>query len=159
MFISPVSETIAPDVAAAAGADLRLQDIILLPEARKFDVFKASNVALSCSGTVTSQLACAGIPTVVGYRLNPLTFAVAKHLYKPEYISIVNVAADELLMPEFVQSECNGQNLAGAVLQYLENPDILEKARQSLRTQTRIMKGEGGLGAKRAAEAVRRILL
>ena len=94
-FVSPVSESIATDVNAAAGEDLRLQDIILLPEARKFDVFAASDVALACSGTVSTQLACAGVPTMVAYRLNGLTYAVAKHLYKPDYISIVNIAAKD----------------------------------------------------------------
>jgi len=118
-LISPVSQSIATDVNAAAGAELRLQDIILLPEARKFDVFAASDVALACSGTITTQLACAGVPTIVAYRLNGLTYMAAKQLYKPNYISIVNIAADEALMPEFIQGDVTGKNLANAVTTYL----------------------------------------
>jgi len=157
-FISPVSESIATDVNAAAGEDLRLQDIILLPEDRKFDVFAASDVALACSGTVTTQLACAGVPTVVAYRLNGLTYAVAKHLFKPDYISIVNIAADEALMPEFVQGAVTGDNLAGAVTSYLNDESLRLKTSDELIAQTDALKGKGGSASERAALSVLKII-
>lgn len=153
-FISPVSDSIATDVNAAAGEDLRLQDIILLPEARKFDVFAACDVALACSGTVTTQLACAAIPTIVAYRLNGLTFFVAKRLYKPDYISIVNIAANEALMPEFIQDEVSGENLAIAITAYLNDPDMRKNTSQKLMDQTETMKGKGGSASERAALTV-----
>lgn len=157
-FISPVSQSIATDVNAAAGEDLRLQDIILLPEARKFDVFAASDVALACSGTVTTQLACAGVPSVVAYRLNGLTYAVAKHLYKPDYISIVNIAAGKALMPEFIQGEVKGENLSRAITHYLDNPDLRRSASTALITQTDMMKGKGGSASERAALTVLKVI-
>ena len=153
-LISPVSETIATDVNAAAGEDLRLQDIILLPEARKFDVFAASDVALACSGTVTTQLACAGVPSVVAYRLNGLTYAVAKRLYKPDYISIVNIAAGEALMPEFIQGEVTGENLSGAITAYLNDSNMRDASSAKLIAQTDAMKGKGGSASERAALTV-----
>lgn len=157
-LISPVSDSIATDVNAAAGEDLRLQDIILLPEARKFDVFAASDVALACSGTVTTQLACAGVPSVVSYRLNGLTYMAAKRLYKPNYISIVNIAANEALMPEFIQGDVTGENLSEAVAAYLNDPDIRKEVSQRLITQTDAMKGKGGSASKRAALTVLEII-
>jgi len=153
-LISPVSDSIATDVNAAAGADLRLQNIILLPEARKFDVFAASDVALACSGTVTTQLACAGIPSVVSYRLNGLTYMAAKRLYKPNYISIVNIAADEALMPEFIQGDVTGESLSSAVTAYLNDPDLRQQTSQKLIAQTDAMKGKGGSASERAALTV-----
>jgi len=118
-FISPLSASIATDVLAEAGTDLRLQHVILLDEGRKFDVFAASNVAIACSGTVTTQLACAGVPTVVSYKLNALTYAVAQRLYRPDHISIVNIAAGERLMPEFIQGDVNADNISREVASYL----------------------------------------
>ena len=153
-LISPVSDSIATDVNAAAGADLRLQNIILLPEARKFDVFAASDVALACSGTVTTQLACAGIPSVVSYRLNGLTYMAAKRLYKPNYISIVNIAADKALMPEFIQGDVTGESLSSAVTAYLNDPDLRQQTSQKLIAQTDAMKGKGGSASERAALTV-----
>ena len=153
-LISPVSASIATDVKAAAGADLRLQNIILLPEARKFDVFAASDVALACSGTVTTQLACAGVPSVVAYRLNGLTYAAAKRLYKPDYISIVNIAAKAELMPEFIQGDVTGENLATALSAYLNDSNRRRGASEKLMAQTKAMKGKGGSASERAALTV-----
>ena len=153
-LISSVSDSIATDVNAAAGEDLRLQDIILLPEARKFDVFAASDVALACSGTVTTQLACAGVPCVVAYRLNGLTYAAAKRLYKPDYISIVNIAANESLMPEFIQSDVTGEHLSAVILEYLNDVDLRKNTSRKLIMQTNTMKGKGGSASERAALTV-----
>ena len=153
-FISPVSDSIATDVNVAAGKDLRLQNVILLPEERKFDVFAASDVALACSGTVTTQLACAGIPTVVSYRLNGLTYFAAKRLYKPDFISIVNIAANDALMPEFVQDDVTGENLSNAVSAYLNDSELRKKTSEKLLAQTVSMKGKGGSASERAALTV-----
>lgn len=158
VFISPLSENVSTDVAAAAGADLRLQNIIFLPEKQKFDVFKAADIALACSGTVTTQLACMGVPTVVAYKLNSITHFFAKRLYKPKFISIVNVAADKALMPEFVQQDCEGQNLAKALSHYLNDPSARNQTREALKQQTLAMKGEGGNVSARAAKAVQTII-
>ena len=86
-----------------------LNEIILLPESAKLDAMACSTAALACSGTVTTQLACAGVPTVVAYRLSGLSYALIKRMFKPDYMSMVNIAADEALMPEFVQSDVTGE--------------------------------------------------
>jgi len=87
--ISPVADSVAKDVGAAAGADPRLNEIILLPETAKLDAMACATAALACSGTVTTQLACAGIPTVVAYRLSRVSYLIIRSLIKLKYISMV----------------------------------------------------------------------
>ena len=96
-FICPVSNSVAKEVGAQAGHDPRMNDMILLPESAKLDAMACSDVALACSGTVTTQLACAGVPTVVAYRMNPATFFIVKQIFSPNYISMVNIAAEATL--------------------------------------------------------------
>ncbi len=153
-FVSPVSSSVATQVKEAAMGDERLKGIHLLPESDKFDVFAAADAAIACSGTVTTQLACAGVPTVVGYRLSGLTYFVAGRLYKPNYISLVNIAADKPLMPEFVQGDCSGENLASGIQSFMEDPEKRHSISDSLKEQTDRMKGSGGLASARAAETV-----
>lgn len=157
-FISPLAETVDIDVKAAAGEDLRLQEIIFLPEARKLDVFAASDAALACSGTVTTQLACAGIPTVVTYKVSPLTWFVGKKLFKPDHVSLVNIAASQALMPEFLQGEANGESMVDAVSLFLKDKAKAREASDALQAQTQKMQGEGGRASTRAAKAVLEIL-
>lgn len=162
-IISPVSDTITEDVLAAVAEHPELQDVIMLGEDRKLDCFAAADVAIACSGTVTSQLASAGVPTVVGYKLNGLTYMIASRMYKPDYMSIVNIAADKQLMPEFMQRECTGDNLAAAALTYLGDERKRVDASQALTAQ--VVKMRRGKNSKtsehssaRAARAVLEIL-
>jgi len=143
-FVSPMAASIDEDILAAAGKDLRLQDIILLPETSKKDVFAAIDVALACSGTITTQLASVGVPTIVAYKLSALTFFAAKRLYQPRYISLVNIAADTALMPEFLQGDVNGVALSQAILTRLENDDLHAKEAADLKAQVSIMRQRSG---------------
>jgi len=125
----------------------------LLNEEDKLDLMAASHLAIACSGTVTTQLACAGVPTVVAYKLAPLTFQIARFLFRPEYISIVNIAADAPLMAEFVQHRATVGAISDAALAYR---DITRQQINSARliAQTAKMQGEGGKASIRAASAV-----
>ena len=158
VVVSPVSGSVLDLVNTARSQHAGFKDVIFIGETEKLDCFAAAGAALACSGTVTTQLADAGVPTVVTYKLSGLTFAVAKRLFRPDYISIVNIAADEALMPEFVQRDCNAQTLADAVKPYLTNPEVREQASKALKAQTAIMRGAGGRASRRAAEAVLDIL-
>lgn len=159
VFLSAVSRSVAKEVAAAAGADLRLQEIILLPEDRKLDIMACAKVALTCSGTMTTQLAAAGVPSVVAYKLAPLTYMAAKRLYKPKYISIVNIAAGQVLMPEFIQKDANGPQLAAALADYLDSSEKQKNAAKGLLKQTAKMRGTDDVTAStQAALAVLKIL-
>jgi len=158
VFISPLAKTVEIDVKAAAGKDLRLQEIIFLPEVRKFDVFAASDAALACSGTVTTQLACAGVPTVVTYKVSPVTWFIGKRLYKPDYVSLVNIAAETALMPECIQSQANGQALADAISAFLTDKEAADSAKNALVKQTNEMRGVGGSASLRAAHAILDVL-
>jgi len=157
-IMSPLASSTATQVRAAAGADPRLHDIIMLEEDEKLDVFSAATAAIACSGTVTTQLACAGLPSVVGYRLSPLTWAVGSHMYKPDYVSIVNIAAGEELLPECIQSNCTGEKLAAQAQVFLS--DIEKRARLSdaLLNITAKMRGKGESSSARAADAVLSLL-
>lgn len=153
-FISPVSTNIAEDVLAAAGADLRLQDVIFLPEEEKLNVFAASDAALACSGTVTTQLASAGVPTVVAYRLSALTYFFGKYMIKTDHISLVNIAAKKALLPEFIQNDATGEQLSSAVLKFVNDKKYAAETSRALVKQALIMKGGGGAASARAAKNV-----
>lgn len=156
-FIAPMAATIDDDILALAGENLSLQNIILLSEERKRDVFAAIDLALACSGTITTQLASLGIPTVVAYKLSALTFFVAKKLFRPNYISLVNIAADTALMPEFLQGDVNGPELGQALLARLENEDLRRNESHALLAQIKHMRlgsaqqEKSGIASRQAA--------
>ena len=124
----------------------------------KLDAMRAATVALACSGTVTTELALAGVPVVVGYRLGPVTHALLRRLIRTRYITLFNIAAQAFVAPEFVQDACTGERLATAVRERLDDPAL--RARQIAAQDAALDKmGRGGPDpSEAAANAVLKIL-
>jgi len=97
-------------------------------DAEKFAAFDAADAALAASGTVTSELALAKTPMVVGYRLGRITYTLARRLLLAPYIVLINLILDRLAVPEFIQSACEPRTLSRALRPLLS--DTPERAKQ-----------------------------
>ncbi|MCX8964960.1 lipid-A-disaccharide synthase [Erwinia psidii] len=75
----------------------------------------ASDVALLASGTAALECMLAKCPMVVGYRMKPFTFWLAKRLIKTAYVSLPNLLAGRELVKELLQEECQPEQLAAAL--------------------------------------------
>ena len=126
--VVPAASTVMGEVKARiAGWPHRAH--VIEDEALKVDAMKAATVALACSGTVTTELALAGCPMVVGYRVGSLTYVLLKRLIRTPYITLFNIAAQRFVAPELVQDACNGQALAVEIARRLDDPEL--RRRQS----------------------------
>lgn len=148
----------APTVAAAVREQAKDWAQVVEGEEAKRDAMKAATVALACSGTVTTELALAGAPMVVGYRLGKLTHAILKRLIRTPWITLFNIAAKDFVAPELVQDDCNGPALAREVGRRLDDPDL--RARQSAAQTAALLKmGRGGPDpSDAAADAILKIV-
>ncbi len=110
--------------AAKAMAAAQSYPVQVIDEADgKNDAFAAATAALAVSGTVTTEVALQETPVVVGYRLGWITWALARaFFYKSPFATLMNVAADREIAPEFIQTRCTGANLARAVVPLLCDP-------------------------------------
>lgn len=112
---------VADDVKARL-AGWAVQATVIQGEDRRLSAMRAATAALACSGTVTTELALAGCPMVVGYRLDPLTYAAARLLLRTRYITLINVAAGRFVAQERLQRRCRGDVLAGDLSALLDDP-------------------------------------
>lgn len=119
-------------------------------EEAKLDAMKAATVALACSGTVTTELALAGVPMVVGYRLGPVTYAILKRLIRTPYVTLFNIAAQDFVAPELIQDDCNGPRIAREIAARLDDPSARQ---QQMRAQYEALDkmGRGGPDPSEAA--------
>ncbi len=97
-------------------------------DADKYDGFAAARAALACSGTVSIELAMAGLPSVIAYKVSPLTAALYRHFIKTKYVTLVNIMRKRMVMPEFLQENCTPGKLAEAVTLLLD--DEIERQEQ-----------------------------
>jgi len=122
---------LTPLLAAAPGcADLcrRLAPDLLQTDAEH--ALGAASVALCASGTATLELARAGVPGVVFYKVSPLTYALARYLVTVAAVALPNLVLQQPLLPELLQHEMQGRQLAEEVRGLLREP-----------TRTRVVEG------------------
>lgn len=91
-----------------------------LLDGRAREAMIASDAALLASGTAALECMLAKCPMVVGYRMKPFTFWLAKRLVKTEYVSLPNLLARRELVKELLQDECQPEALAAALAPLLE---------------------------------------
>jgi len=102
--------------------------IVTLEDQDKYDSFAAATAALACSGTVSVELAMAKLPSVIAYKVNPLTAVLLRRLVKTEHATLINIMQGKAVMPEYLQEKCTPENLAAAVHELLN--DSAARARQ-----------------------------
>lgn len=149
-IIAVAADSVRKDVGDQAPAAVRI-----IGEREKEDAFAAATVAIAASGTVTTEVALQGTPVVVGYKLGWITWAVARaFLFKAKYASLMNIAADAEVAPEFLQTRCTPENIAAAAAPLLDSEDLREE--QVRRQDEALAKmGRGGKPASEiAADAV-----
>lgn len=151
--VSPV----APSVERQARARLMkfAGEPVIVGADEKYDALAAANVGLTASGTASTELAINRTPMVVGYRLDPLSAIWARSVLRIPYVSIVNVAAGRFVIPELLQEECEGPNLAGALLPLFTDPEAYTEQGSAFAT---ILKSLGVDGAPAAEIAAARLL-
>ncbi|WP_395489552.1 lipid-A-disaccharide synthase [Cedecea davisae] len=93
----------------------------------------ASDAALLASGTAALECMLAKCPMVVGYRMKPFTFWLAKRLVKTDYVSLPNLLAGRELVKELLQNECEPIALAAALAPLLEDGAVSHQVHETFR--------------------------
>lgn len=127
-------------------------------EGDKYSAMKAAIVALATSGTVSTELALAGAPMVIGYRFGPVSYAIMKPFFTGKYATLFNHAADEEIARELIQADATPEKVAAEVGRLLADPEV--RAAQAARQTAALdrMGREGRDPSEIAAEAVLRVV-
>ena len=160
----PEINVVVPAAAPVFGAVRRLTQnwqntLVLDPNAgslaavtaQKRAAFRAADVALAASGTVSLELAAAQTPMVIGYDMNWLSRQIIGRMVKVDTVTLVNLVSDTRAVPEFIGANCLPGPIATAVLKTLEAPE----AQQDAMALTMVRLGQGGAApGLRAARAI-----
>lgn len=114
--VSGVSEQVREAVEDWPG-----RPVVLEGEAEKYDAFDAMNVALAASGTVTLELALAGVPTVVAYKVSPLSAPIGRRLVNLDAVVLANRILGRVVQPFFLQENCTPQALTVAAARMFDD--------------------------------------
>lgn len=122
----------------------------------RYDAFAAADLALACSGTVTSEIAMQGTPMIVAYKTGWITWALARGLlYQKEHITLLNIASDDSeVVPEFVQTKQRDDLIAAKAIEWLDHPEILARQKALQDEALKRMQGGNGPAAQTSASVI-----
>ena len=93
----------------------------------KSHILRSSMFAVAKSGTISLEICNAKIPSIIIYKMGMINFFIVKMLVKVKFANIINIAANEEVIPELLQSKCNPTNIYNTVDKLLSDKQSLEK--------------------------------
>ncbi len=150
-YFLPRAETIsaaflAPYLADAAGISVHVT------EGHQYDLMAICDVCMASSGTATLETALMNLPTVLTYRLAPLTWFLAQRLVHVKYAGLPNLLLDREVTPELLQDAVTAEGITGVLLPWLSDESAREKNIEEL-SAVRQALGDGG-AVRRVAELI-----
>ena len=144
---------LAPGVKQSQITPYSIPDVFaVIVEDATYDALGAADLAVVSSGTATVEAALMDTPTVVVYRLAPLTAAIARLLVNTSTFAMVNLIAGRRVVPELVQKDFTPARLANEVIRLLDSPAAREEMRRGLAEVRKKLGPPGAVG--RAADLI-----
>ena len=100
---------------------------IISDEKIKSHTLKKSVFAVAKSGTVSLEICKSKIPSIILYKMNLINYIIIKTLVKVKFANIINIAANEEIIPELLQSKCNAKNIFETVNYFINNPNKMKE--------------------------------
>jgi lipid-A-disaccharide synthase len=148
--VSPVvAQAVREGVAGWPGRPILVETL-----ADKHDAFAAAEAGLIKSGTSSLEMAVAGVPHIVAYKVNPITAAILEAIATVRFASLVNLLAEREVAPEFLQRFAVPEKMAAALATLLTDPAAAAAQREGLASVLDQLHPPGLAPSEAAAEAV-----
>lgn len=144
-FILPVANSIDPKLIHQKLGDNPLGITVL--NGRNYDVMNSSDCLIMSSGSATLEAGLFAVPMVIIYRVHPLTYFLAKHFTNITHFGLVNIVAEEGVVPELLNEQVTPERIAAEALKTLKDPDRHRAVKERLQ-QVRESLGAPGVVAR-----------
>ena len=152
-LILPTMPHLQEAVTEALGA-WRVQPRVVVGEQEKRAAFRIAHAALAKSGTVTLELALAGVPMVTAYRTGSTEAWILRRAINVNSVILANLVVGENVVPEFLQQDCTPEKLSPALRDVLGDSPLRRKQVEAFAKIDRIMSTGDQSPSARAAEIV-----
>ncbi|MFH1519254.1 MAG: lipid-A-disaccharide synthase [Candidatus Omnitrophota bacterium] len=88
-----------------------------------YQAIKKSKFIITSSGTATLEIAILGVPYIIIYKLNPISWHILRQMVRADFIGMINILAGRKIVDELLQNQANPKNLAAVTLEYLDNQE------------------------------------
>ena len=120
---------------------------------KTYDLLSAAKAALVTSGTATLETALFGVPEVICYKGNALSYQIAKRLIKIKFIGLVNLIMDKEVVKELIQDELTPANLERELNELLNNAAKQKQVKEDYAELKKLL-SKGGNASENAAHSI-----
>lgn len=125
---------------------------VTITEDHTYDLMQICDVCLAASGTATLETAMMELPTVLLYKVSPITYGIGKMVVNVPHVGLPNIVAGKEVIPELLQDDVTPEAIMKVLVPLLDDNDKNEHMRNDLR-QVRNTLGEPG-AVKRVAHLI-----
>jgi lipid-A-disaccharide synthase len=136
-----------------------VQPRIVIGEAEKRAAFRIAHAALAKSGTVTLELALAGVPMVTAYKTGAIEAWILLRAINLQSVILANLVVGENVVPEFLQQDCTPEKLSAALRDVLTDSPLRRRQLEAFAKIDKIMSTGNQPPSVRAADIVLATLL
>ncbi|MBO5739934.1 MAG: lipid-A-disaccharide synthase [Alphaproteobacteria bacterium] len=151
-FVIPTVETTAEYVAQQVES-WRIKPE-LVPASKRYDVYAKTYIAIVASGTVSAELAMLHVPTIVVYKMNPITTWLVRQIIRVNWVSLVNILLNHGVYPEFLGPNATAENVVDAV-QILTIPSKRDKMIAELKSADDLWRRPDGVAGALIADGIK----
>ena len=157
VFVIPTVKTVAERVKNML-QNSPLPVLVVEGEADRHNAMSAAAAAIAASGTVALELAIADVPHIIGYKVAPLTAALAKRFLHIRYVNLSNILLNRGIIPELLQDNCTAENIAAYINRFLAQDEFFQYQKTGLQEVRKVL----GLGeqtpSENAADTILRLI-
>jgi len=129
ILIQPIHKDLAQQLLAKCNFKFNL---ITPANSDKIKEMSKCDLALTKSGTVTTEIALSGVPMIVAHKINFLSYIIIKNLIKIPSICLINIISKKRIVPELIQNDCNPDKISALLKAFIDDPDLRkEQIKQS----------------------------
>lgn len=123
--------------------------VIVQGEKERYDAFATAQVAIAASGTVSLELAMAGVPHLIAYKVSKLSGYIARKLLKIKFVNLINLLTNRAVIPELLQEDCTAEKILETITKLIQNRE--QNTREGL---LRLGVGQGQTPSERIASII-----
>ncbi len=125
---------------------------VIITEGDNYDIMQICHLCLAASGTATLETALMGLPTILLYRVAPLTYIIGKRLVNLSHVGLPNIIAGKEVIPELLQDQVTPDRIAELVQRFIEDGVYIKRMKKDL-AEVKEQLGEPG-AVKRVATLI-----
>ena len=129
--VLPTLGHLAPLVrSGVAGWDVPV--LVLEDREERFEAYAASSLAIAASGTVSLEVALAGLPMITIYKTGPLTAWLARRLITVPHVNLINLILSRPAVPELLQEDCRPERIAASAIRLMTDQGLRQQQQAAL---------------------------